>query len=150
MGGVMCNGCYGGGGSSGSLKLKQSAAAAVGGALAVGAVPVALGALGVTGAGITASSMLAKMMSLAAIANRGGVAMGSLVATLQSVSAAVLSTSSNMLLCSMDSTFEAWLGNSTQLPPLLTEPRAEGDQPKENVLQAEPPKPPLGSEKHEE
>ncbi|EPY81623.1 hypothetical protein CB1_000726092 [Camelus ferus] len=55
------------------------------GALAVGAVPVALGAMGFTGAGITASSLAAKMMSVAAITNGGGVASGSLVATLQSV-----------------------------------------------------------------
>nr|XP_031535223.1 interferon alpha-inducible protein 27-like protein 2B isoform X2 [Vicugna pacos] len=63
----------------------KAAVAAVGGALAVGAVPVVLGAVGFTGAGITASSLAAKMMSVAAIANGGGVASGSLVATLQSV-----------------------------------------------------------------
>uniref|UniRef100_A0A8D0ZEW3 Uncharacterized protein n=1 Tax=Sus scrofa TaxID=9823 RepID=A0A8D0ZEW3_PIG len=56
-------------------------------ALAVGAVPVVLGALGFTGAGIAASSLAAKMMSAAAVANGGGVAAGSLVATLQSVAA---------------------------------------------------------------
>lgn len=44
-----------------------------------------LGAIGFTGAGITASSLAAKMMSASAIANGGGVAAGSLVATLQSV-----------------------------------------------------------------
>ena len=54
-------------------------------ALAVGSVPVVLGALGFTGAGIAASSIAAKMMSAAAVANGGGVAAGSLVATLQSV-----------------------------------------------------------------
>lgn len=54
-------------------------------ALAVGAVPVVLGAIGFTGSGIAASSLAAKMMSTAAIANGGGVAAGSLVATLQSV-----------------------------------------------------------------
>ncbi|XP_069396509.1 interferon alpha-inducible protein 27-like protein 2 isoform X3 [Delphinus delphis] len=83
--------------------------------LAVGAVPVVLGAVGFTGAGIAASSLAAKMMSAAAMANGGGVAAGSLVATLQSVGG----------------------------------PRAEGDQPGENVPQVEPPKLPLGSEKHE-
>ncbi|KAI4560365.1 hypothetical protein MJT46_012603 [Ovis ammon polii x Ovis aries] len=54
-------------------------------ALAVGSVPVVLGAMGFTGAGIAASSIAAKMMSAAAVANGGGVAAGSLVATLQSV-----------------------------------------------------------------
>ena len=49
------------------------------------AVPVVLGAMGFTGAGIAASSLAAKMMSAAAVANGGGVAAGSLVATLQSV-----------------------------------------------------------------
>uniref|UniRef100_A0A4W2G9Q8 Interferon alpha-inducible protein 27-like protein 2 n=1 Tax=Bos indicus x Bos taurus TaxID=30522 RepID=A0A4W2G9Q8_BOBOX len=67
-------------------------------ALAVGSVPVVLGAMGFTGAGIAASSIAAKMMSVAAVANGGGVAAGSLVATLQSVGAAGLSTSSNILL----------------------------------------------------
>ncbi|XP_061251172.1 interferon alpha-inducible protein 27-like protein 2 isoform X2 [Bos javanicus] len=67
-------------------------------ALAVGSVPVVLGAMGFTGAGIAASSIAAKMMSAAAVANGGGVAAGSLVATLQSVGAAGLSTSSNILL----------------------------------------------------
>ncbi|GAB5573128.1 interferon alpha-inducible protein 27-like protein 2 [Prionailurus iriomotensis] len=65
--------------------MKRAAAAAVGGVVAVGAVPVVLGAMGFTGAGIAASSLAAKMMSAAAVANGGGVAAGSLVATLQSV-----------------------------------------------------------------
>ncbi|KAL0601322.1 Interferon alpha-inducible protein 27, mitochondrial [Plecturocebus cupreus] len=54
-------------------------------ALAVGAVPVVLSAMGFTGAGIATSSIAAKMMSAAAIANGGGISAGSLVATLQSV-----------------------------------------------------------------
>ena len=49
------------------------------------AVPAVLGAVGFTSAGITASSLAAKMMSISAIANGGGVAAGSLVATLQYV-----------------------------------------------------------------
>ncbi|XP_065762550.1 interferon alpha-inducible protein 27-like protein 2 isoform X2 [Muntiacus reevesi] len=65
--------------------IKRAAAAAIGGALAVAAVPAVLGAVGFTGAGIAASSVAAKMMSAAAVANGGGVAAGSLVATLQSV-----------------------------------------------------------------
>ena len=53
--------------------------------LAVADVPAVLGAVGFTGAGIATSSIAAKMMSAAAVANGGGVAAGSLVATLQSV-----------------------------------------------------------------
>lgn len=53
--------------------------------MAVGSVPVVLSAMGFTGTGIAASSIAANMMSSAAIANGGGVAAGSLVATLQSV-----------------------------------------------------------------
>lgn len=54
---------------------------------AVGAVvlaPVALGAAGFTSVGIAAGSVAAKMMSVAAVANGGGVAAGSTVAVLQS------------------------------------------------------------------
>ncbi|XP_065727704.1 interferon alpha-inducible protein 27, mitochondrial-like [Phocoena phocoena] len=76
----------------------KAAAAVAGGALAVGAVPVVLGAAGFTGAGITASSLAAKMMSAAAMANGGGVAAGSPVATLQSVDKCGLSLSSKVLL----------------------------------------------------
>lgn len=54
-------------------------------AVAVGAVPLVLGAMGFTGAGIAASSLAAKVMSAAAVANGGGVSAGGLVATLQSV-----------------------------------------------------------------
>ncbi|XP_036700093.1 interferon alpha-inducible protein 27-like protein 2 isoform X8 [Balaenoptera musculus] len=81
-----------------SAPLAKAAAAVVGGALAVGAVPTVLGAVGFTGAGIAASSLAAKMMSAAAIANGGGVAAGSLVATFQSVGSAGLSLSSRVLL----------------------------------------------------
>uniref|UniRef100_A0A2K6A924 Interferon alpha inducible protein 27 like 1 n=1 Tax=Mandrillus leucophaeus TaxID=9568 RepID=A0A2K6A924_MANLE len=56
-----------------------------GSAVTVGTVPVELGAMGFTSVGIAASSIAAKMTSTAAIANGGGVAAGSLVATLQSV-----------------------------------------------------------------
>ncbi|XP_067582894.1 interferon alpha-inducible protein 27-like protein 2 [Pseudorca crassidens] len=131
--------------------IKRAAAAAIGGALAVGAVPVVLGAMGFTGAGIAASSLAAKMMSAAAMANGGGVAAGSLVATLQSVGAAGLSTSSNILLGSVGSAFGALLGGAKAAPSSSPPggPRAEGDQPGENVPQVEPPKLPLGSEKHE-
>ncbi|XP_017921652.1 PREDICTED: interferon alpha-inducible protein 27-like protein 2 [Capra hircus] len=76
------------------------------------AVPVVLGAMGFTGAGIAASSIAAKMMSVAAVASVGGVTAGSLVATLQSVGAAGLSTSSNILLGSAGSATGAWLWGS--------------------------------------
>ncbi|XP_007529157.1 interferon alpha-inducible protein 27-like protein 2A isoform X2 [Erinaceus europaeus] len=74
------------------------AAAAVGGVVAVQATPVILGAMGFTTAGIAASSIAAKMMSVAAIANGGGVASGSLVATLQSMGAAGLALTSKVTL----------------------------------------------------
>ncbi|CAG10724.1 unnamed protein product, partial [Tetraodon nigroviridis] len=65
---------------------------------AVALVPVALGALGFTSAGVAAGSLAAKMMSAAAIANGGGVAAGSLVAVLQSAGMAGLSAATNMVL----------------------------------------------------
>ncbi|XP_032477530.1 interferon alpha-inducible protein 27-like protein 2 isoform X2 [Phocoena sinus] len=86
-------------------------------AVAVGAVPVVLGAAGFTGAGIAASSLAAKMMSAAAMANGGGVAAGSLVATLQSVGAAGLSTSSNIILGSAGSALGAWLWGGKKKAP---------------------------------
>ncbi|XP_023575445.1 interferon alpha-inducible protein 27-like protein 2B isoform X2 [Octodon degus] len=81
----------------------QAAIGVVGGGLAVAAVPMVLGALGFTTTGITGSSLAAKMMSITAIANGGGVPAGSLVSTLQSVGAAGLSTSSNVILGSVGS-----------------------------------------------
>lgn len=53
-------------------------------AMTVAAVPPVLSAVGFTGSGIAASSLAAKMMSLSAIANGGGVPAGGLVAILQS------------------------------------------------------------------
>ncbi|KAB0368995.1 hypothetical protein FD755_019000 [Muntiacus reevesi] len=76
----------------------KAAVAVVGGASTVAAIPAVLGAVGFTSAGITASSLAAKMMSVSAIANGGGVAAGSLVATLQSVGASGLCMSSKLLL----------------------------------------------------
>ncbi|XP_010834530.1 PREDICTED: interferon alpha-inducible protein 27-like protein 2B isoform X2 [Bison bison bison] len=76
----------------------KAAAAVVGGASTVAAVPMVLSAVGFTSAGITASSLAAKMMSISAIANGGGVAAGSLVATLQSVGASGLCLSSKLLV----------------------------------------------------
>ncbi|XP_077196895.1 interferon alpha-inducible protein 27-like protein 2A [Paroedura picta] len=60
-------------------------------AVAIVGVPVAVGMLGFTAAGILSGSIAAKMMSVAAIANGGGVAAGSLVATFQSIGVAGLS-----------------------------------------------------------
>ncbi|PNI97542.1 IFI27L1 isoform 8 [Pan troglodytes] len=50
---------------------RAAVAAVVGGVVAVGTVPVALSAMGFTSVGIAASSIAAKMMSTAAIANGG-------------------------------------------------------------------------------
>ncbi|XP_046935736.1 interferon alpha-inducible protein 27-like protein 2 [Lynx rufus] len=135
----------------GGTMMKRAAAAAVGGVVAVGAVPVVLGAMGFTGAGIAASSLAAKMMSAAAVANGGGIAAGSLVATLQSVGAAGLSTSSNILLASIGSAFGALLGGSKKEPSSSSpaEPGSEGEQPGETESQVQPPNPPLSSEKQE-
>lgn len=86
------------------IHLRAKAAVAVlGGAMTVAAVPPVLSAVGFTSTGIAASSLAAKMMSLSAIANGGGVAAGSLVATLQSVGAAGLSMSSKFLVGSAGS-----------------------------------------------
>lgn len=67
-------------------------------AVAVGAAPVALSAMGFTGTGIAAASIAAKLMSAAAIANGGGVAAGSMVAAMQSAGVVGLSTSTNIIL----------------------------------------------------
>uniref|UniRef100_W5KMN4 Uncharacterized protein n=1 Tax=Astyanax mexicanus TaxID=7994 RepID=W5KMN4_ASTMX len=48
------------------------------------AAPLVLATVGFTTAGITAGSTAAAMMSSAAVANGGGIAVGSLVAMLQS------------------------------------------------------------------
>ncbi|XP_008585281.1 PREDICTED: interferon alpha-inducible protein 27-like protein 2, partial [Galeopterus variegatus] len=76
-----------------------------------------MGSIGIPSGGcacgaITASSIASKMMSVVAITNGGRVAAGSLVATLQSVGAAGLSTSSKILLGSAGSALGAWLGRS--------------------------------------
>ena len=62
------------------------------------AAPVVLGAVGFTGAGITAGSMAANMMSAAAVANGGGVAAGSAVAFLQSAGTVGLGAIGNGVL----------------------------------------------------
>ncbi|XP_033046709.1 interferon alpha-inducible protein 27-like protein 1 [Trachypithecus francoisi] len=85
--------------------------------VAVGTVPVDLGALGFTSVAIAASSIAAKMTSTAATANGGGVAAGSLVATLQSVEAAGLSVTSKVILGSAGTALGAWLGSPPSTPP---------------------------------
>ncbi|KAM6335284.1 uncharacterized protein FN964_013541 [Alca torda] len=72
--------------------LRMTVGATVGLGVAAIAIPMAVGALGFTGAGIAAGSVAAKMMSAAAIANGGGVAAGSAVAVLQSIGAAGVPT----------------------------------------------------------
>nr|XP_014333848.1 PREDICTED: interferon alpha-inducible protein 27-like protein 2 [Bos mutus] len=158
--------------------IKRAAAAAIGGALAVAAVPAVLGAVGFTGAGIAASSLAAKLMAppLAPSAQsralgdsgpREGIHVGSLglrpsegvpaiAPFLTSPSfcptgAAGLSTSSNILLGSVGSAFGALLGGAKRASPSPPPggSRPEGEQPGENVPQVEPPKPPLEPEKHE-
>lgn len=81
----------------------KAAAAVLGGAMTVAAVPPVLSAVGFTATGITASSLAAKMMSLSAIANGGGVPAGGLVAILQSAGAAGLSTPATVLVGSAGS-----------------------------------------------
>ncbi|XP_010382832.1 interferon alpha-inducible protein 27, mitochondrial isoform X2 [Rhinopithecus roxellana] len=75
--------------------------------VAVGAVPMVLSAMGFTATGIASSSIAAKMMSAAAIANGGGVAPGSLVATLQSLGATGLSGLTKFILGSTGSAIAA-------------------------------------------
>ncbi|NWU02115.1 I27L1 protein, partial [Urocynchramus pylzowi] len=72
-------------------------------------LPVLIGALGFTGAGIATGSVAAKMMSAAAIANGGGVAAGSTVAVLQSIGAAGLSLGAKVGLTSAGAASGAWL-----------------------------------------
>ncbi|KAJ8245202.1 hypothetical protein COCON_G00235840 [Conger conger] len=55
-------------------------------------VPLVVGALGFTTAGIAGGTIASSMMSAAAIANGGGVAAGTAVAALQSLGAAGVST----------------------------------------------------------
>ncbi|XP_052080554.1 interferon alpha-inducible protein 27-like protein 2A [Mytilus californianus] len=67
-----------------------------GGAVVIGtgavvAVPVVLGAIGFTPAGIVAGSWAAKAMSMSATANGGAIASGGAVASLQSAAASGLS-----------------------------------------------------------
>lgn len=59
--------------------------AAIGGATAVVAVPVVVGALGFSSGGIVAGSVAASLMSASAIASGGGVAAGSAVAVMQTI-----------------------------------------------------------------
>ncbi|XP_011847104.1 PREDICTED: interferon alpha-inducible protein 27, mitochondrial isoform X1 [Mandrillus leucophaeus] len=89
------------------LPLGRIATVVIGGVVAVKAVPMVLGVMGFTATGITSSSIAAKMMSAAAIANGGGVAPGSLVATLQSLGATGLSGLTRFILGSTGSAIAA-------------------------------------------
>ncbi|XP_019498022.1 PREDICTED: interferon alpha-inducible protein 27-like protein 2A [Hipposideros armiger] len=76
-----------------------------------------------------AASKVVSMISAASLANGGGVAAGSLGATLKSVGAVVLSASSNALLCLIGTSFGAWLGSKIKKhctsPPAGPSPEAE-------------------------
>ncbi|TWW72267.1 hypothetical protein D4764_16G0007640 [Takifugu flavidus] len=67
-------------------------------AATVALAPVALGAAGFTSAGIASGSVAAKLMSVTAVANGGGVAAGSAVAVLQSAGMAGISPTTNVAL----------------------------------------------------
>ncbi|XP_077644641.1 interferon alpha-inducible protein 27-like protein 2B [Lonchura striata] len=94
--------------------------ATVGAGVALVGLPVCIGALGFTGAGIAAGSVAAKMMSAAAIANGGGVAAGSAVAVLQSIGAAGLSLGAKVgltsVLSSAGAASGAWLSKLKKHP----------------------------------
>nr|AAI49648.1 Similar to TLH29 protein precursor [Bos taurus]CAE00383.1 TPA: putative ISG12(b) protein [Bos taurus] len=90
----------------------MTAAAVIGGVMAVRAVPELLDTVGFTRKGISPSSLAAKMMSSTARANGGGVPSGSLVSNLQSKGATGLSTPSNILLGSAGALLGALLWGS--------------------------------------
>ncbi|KAL4692256.1 hypothetical protein H8959_016066 [Pygathrix nigripes] len=71
--------------------------------------------MGFTATGIASSSIAAKMMSAAAIANGGGVASGSLVATLQSLGATGLSGLTKFILGSTGSAIAAGIARPTAI-----------------------------------
>lgn len=94
--------------------------AIAGAGLALVGLPMFIGALGFTGAGIAAGSIAAKMMSAAAIANGGGVAAGSTVAVLQSIGAAGFSLGAKVgltsVLGSAGAASGAWLSKRKKPP----------------------------------
>ncbi|XP_062603228.1 uncharacterized protein LOC134265001 isoform X2 [Saccostrea cucullata] len=80
---------------------KVIAGSVVVGGLAVAAAPIALSAAGFSSGGIVAGSLAARLMSMAAIANGGGVAAasaGGWIAALQSAGAAGISATTNALI----------------------------------------------------
>uniref|UniRef100_A0A8C9WCY0 Interferon alpha-inducible protein 27-like protein 2-like n=1 Tax=Scleropages formosus TaxID=113540 RepID=A0A8C9WCY0_SCLFO len=92
-------------------KIKRRCDAAVGASPAsVTAVPLVLGAVGFTAAGVAAGSYAAGMMSATAVANGGAVAAGSAVAVLQSIGAAGLSGTASAAVASLGGTAGALLG----------------------------------------
>ncbi|XP_009317005.1 PREDICTED: interferon alpha-inducible protein 27-like protein 2A [Pygoscelis adeliae] len=85
---------------------------AIGVAVGIGltaAMPAALYALGFTKAGITAGTMAARLMSLAAMANGGSVAAGSLVAIAQSLGAAGVPTAVTVALSAIGAVIGAMI-----------------------------------------
>ncbi|XP_064176463.1 interferon alpha-inducible protein 27-like protein 2 [Anguilla rostrata] len=83
--------------------------AVLGTGAAIVTIPLVVGAAGFTAAGIVGGSVASYMMSAAAVANGGGVAAGGLVATLQSVGAAGLSTAASAKVTSVGATIGAIL-----------------------------------------
>ncbi|XP_063412306.1 interferon alpha-inducible protein 27-like protein 2 [Mytilus trossulus] len=71
------------------------------GVVTVTATPYLLGVAGFTGAGIAAGSAAAKLMSMFAVYNGGGVIAGGVVATCQSVGAAGLSFAGKTAMVTM-------------------------------------------------
>lgn len=84
------------------------------GGLAVAAAPLALSAAGFSTGGIVAGSLAARLMSMAAIANGGGVAAasaGGWIAAFQSAGAAGISASTNFLIGSTAGTLGGFLAS---------------------------------------
>ncbi|XP_075630040.1 interferon alpha-inducible protein 27-like protein 2B [Balearica regulorum gibbericeps] len=110
---------------------KKTKGAAIGAAVGVGValvgIPAGICALGFTATGIAAGSVAAKMMSVAAIANNGGVAAGSAVAVLQSIGAAGFSLGAKIGLSSALGSLGATTGAS-----LFKGEEPPGDEPKQS------------------
>ncbi|XP_030055205.1 interferon alpha-inducible protein 27-like protein 2 [Microcaecilia unicolor] len=82
---------------------------------AVVGAPIVIGMTGFTSAGIAGSSLAAKMMSAAALANGGGVAAGGIVAVLQSIGAAGFSVAAQATLGTIGAGAGAILGAALEM-----------------------------------
>ncbi|EGV95604.1 Interferon alpha-inducible protein 27-like protein 2 [Cricetulus griseus] len=90
------------------------------------------------------------MMSAAAIANGGGVAAGSLVATLQSVGAVGLSASSNIILGSVGAAVGAAVEQASEtLLEFIKQRRDPTEESEDSEPEDDPPNSSLKSEKDE-